>query len=770
MMKLTTDTISILSLVGLFFGAYVAADAEVPLVERGEPRAAIVLSADAHADEALAAAELVEHIRLITGAELPLTATVPDGWTAIRIGAAADDALDALIRESGDDPWAFALVADGREIQLRGLSPDGTLTAAYELLEQLGVRWYIPGEIGRVLPETDTLRLATQRTVQAPAFMGRPGSRHEAADEWNRRLRASEGIRFSHHNMRGFHVARLRQQWFADHPEYFALIDGERRQRQLCLTNSTDDLEQNEVFQVVLEAIREMLRANPDLEVISQVNPQDARGHCECDYCVALDPPFSTPFTGSEPSYSDRYIWFINQLAEALEDDYPDLKFGFFAYHLHMLPPVKVTPHRNIAITLAPIHVCRRHGPNNPVCTESNQPLVVLDDWLEHIPPEQVSWYVYLFNLADPGFLFPMIHRIREEVPAVHARGVTRWTGNPPDAWAPTWPTTYVTMRLLWDPATDVDALLDEFYDKFYGPAAGLMRKYHEHAENRMRDGNFHAGSVWDVPHVYDREWRDRACQYLSSAHEVADGVYAQRIAILRRQLEMLDAYGASRAARDAFDFAMEYEYMRRTETLRDAMLEEFEYPMLFPRHSRTLFSRFVEAPAVRHYESTGEGRGEIVVPLDHEWDFILDREEWGRYAGYHLPVAPGANWQRLRTDRTWSGQGLHHYYGVGWYRQAVVVPAAAAGSDLQLWFSGVNDTADVWVNGTYVGGNHDGAEFDVYAFGSSFRPFQLAVADALRYGEENIVTVRVNRRGTGEVGVGGLIGPVMLYVPPTGL
>ncbi len=767
MKKSTADWIASHCLVFLMSAVCVSAGVRLTLVEQGEPRAAIVLPDAPDADEKLAADELVEHIRLITGAILPVeTGVAANGMVAIRVVRAADAALDDLIRETGDDPWAFALVADGQGVQLRGLSAVGTLTAAYELLEQLGVRWYMPGDIGRVLPETDSLYVAAQHTIQVPAFIGRPGSRHEAAQEWNRRLRAGSGIRFSSHNMRGFHSRRLRQQRFAENPEYFSLIDGERRPRQLCLTNSTDDLQQNEVFLIVLEAIRDMLRADPDHKMLSQVNPQDARGYCECDHCRALDPPLSTPFTGMEPSYTDRYIWFINHLAEALEDELPDVKFGFFAYHLHMLPPVQVQPHRNIAITLAPIHVCRRHGPNNPVCTESNQPLVVLDEWLQHIDPEQVSWYAYQFNLADPGFLFPMVHRMREEIPAVFARGVTRWTGGPSDAWAAHLPTMYVTLKLFWDPATDVDALMEEFYEKFYGPAAAAMKGYHEHLEHRVRDGNFHAGSVWDVPHIHDAEWRAAAWRYLDAAHAAADGVYAQRIEILRRQMEMLDAYCASRAARDTFDFAAEKEAMRRAEALRDAMLEEFEYPMLFPRHAQSLFRRFVETPALRHYESTGQGRGDIVVRFDHAWDFILDREQWGHYAGYHLPVSPGANWQRLRTDRTWSAQGLHHYYGPAWYRQTVYVPAEYEGRDLHLWFSGVNDTADVWLNGEYIGGNHDGAEFDVYAFGASFRPFQLAVADALRYGGENVVTVRVNRSRTGEVGIGGLIGPVMLYVP----
>jgi hypothetical protein len=737
------------------------------LVEQGVARATIVLPDDADDNERLAAAELVDHVRSISGAELPVVTTAaPRPASAILVGRAADPSLDERARAQGDDPWAFALVVDDTAVHLRGLSSQGTLAAAYELLERLGVRWYMPGDIGRVLPRSETVRLDPLATAQAPAFIGRPGSRHPAAEVWNRRLRANGGARFSSHGMQGFHTASLRKKLFAAHPEYFALIGGERRNTQLCLTNSVDGLEQNEVFQHVLTAIREMLRADPKLNLISHVNPNDGAGHCECDRCRALDPPFLSPFAGLEPSYTDRYVWFINNLAAALEQEFPDVTYGFFAYHTHMVPPVRVKPHRSIAITLAPIHVCRRHGPNNQACTESESPLVVLRHWMTHVPPEKVAWYAYGFNLSDPGFPFSQVHRMREEIPAVRARGVTRWTGGPADAWAPHLPTMYLMAKLLWDPSVDVDSLLEEFYEKFYGPAAVSMKAYHEHLDHRLRDGGFHAGGVWDVPHVFDAAWRERAGLLLDAAERETDGLQAQRVAIQRRLLEMLDAYCESRAARDAFDFVGERIAMERARDRRDDLLRDFEFPMLFPRQAESLFSRFVERPAVLHEQTTGGADSHVVARLAHEWDFMLDVGNWGRYAGFQLPVASGANWQRIRTDLPWSQQGLHHYYGAAWYRQGVHVPAEFQGRPVRLWFSGVNDTADVWINGRYVGGNHEGAEFDLDAFGAAFVPFQVDASSALVYGANNTIVVRAERKRTGELGVGGLVGPVMLYVP----
>ena len=37
--------------------------------------------------------------------------------------------------------------------------------------------------------------------------------------------------------------------------------------------------------------------------------------------------------------------------------------------------------------------------------------------------------------------------------------------------------------RLWWDPTQDVDALLDEYYRLFYGPASAEMKTFIEHCE-----------------------------------------------------------------------------------------------------------------------------------------------------------------------------------------------------------------------------------------------------------------------------------------------
>ncbi len=70
----------------------------------------------------------------------------------------------------------------------------------------------------------------------------------------------------------------------------------------------------------------------------------------------------------------------------------------------------------------------------------------------------------------------------------------------------------------------------------------------------------------------------------------------------------------------------------------------------------------------------------------------------------------------------------------IGWYRRAFAVPASDEGRRIVLTFDGVFRDSRVWVNGHYIGSNLSGYE-----------EFSFDVTDYLRYGERNVVTVRVD-------------------------
>src|SRR5690606_31762665 len=107
-----------------------------------------------------------------------------------------------------------------------------------ELLDQLGVRWFHPGELGTVIPKIDSIKIKDQLTTQAPSFAARYASPTDK--DWQKFNRMGGPFFVPAHGIPGFKGARSRvQKVFDEHPETFALnkATNTRRMGQACLSN-----------------------------------------------------------------------------------------------------------------------------------------------------------------------------------------------------------------------------------------------------------------------------------------------------------------------------------------------------------------------------------------------------------------------------------------------------------------------------------------------------------------------------------------------------
>ena len=299
----------------------------VELVKDGKTAAVIVIPPEAMAWEAsqatgrgravrapiadvkYAALELVEHIEKMSGAKLDIVAEGDDlaGRVPIYLDQAAEVELDETTKKVSTDQAAFTLKVDGTSVSVRGLSPEGSLFGCYELLEQLGVRWFMPGEIGRVIPAVKTVRIETQVTSQGPSFPARWAAGYAGKFRtWQRRMRMGGPYFPSAHGIR-----MPKTHTFEEKPECYALIDGVRKNRQLCVSNP-------ETLEGAVEMVRAYFRQNPDAPWIG-LGPHDGRGFCECDGCGAIDGGDWDPFA-AHMSMTDRYLWFFNQILDGIAD------------------------------------------------------------------------------------------------------------------------------------------------------------------------------------------------------------------------------------------------------------------------------------------------------------------------------------------------------------------------------------------------------------------------------------------------------------------
>jgi beta-galactosidase len=121
-------------------------------------------------------------------------------------------------------------------------------------------------------------------------------------------------------------------------------------------------------------------------------------------------------------------------------------------------------------------------------------------------------------------------------------------------------------------------------------------------------------------------------------------------------------------------------------------------------------------------------------VDLNAGWKFLRSDA-----AGAQATTFDDRAWATVNAPHTWNAAdgadgGNNYYRGTGWYRRHYTVPAAFAGKQLYLQFAGVNQVADVWVNGVSLGQHRGG-----------YARFRFNATTAFKVGQDNVIAVRVN-------------------------
>lgn len=714
----------------LFSSPMNAAEKNFPLINsKGEP-CAITAPPLESLDPAVE--ELASNLEKLTGKAFPVRRTDEKATGGIILNPNAGPETEG----------AYQLTVSPQKVEIAAQSADGILFGAVEILEQLGFRWFFPGEIGTVTPHSEHPALAVQSVTHTPSF----AARHFGPvgnPQWTKRMRMG-GVFFP-----PAHGIRLGKEiTFENHPEYFALIDGKRVKRQTCVSNP-------EVIKLAAAQAAKYFDAHPDRDYYG-MGPNDGGGFCECDQCTALDSGEWDYFSG-ERSVTDRYIWFFNQVLDELDKTHPGKHIAFYAYHTYMMPPTKVVPNQRITPALAPIALCRVHGMNNPVCPDRAYYKTLMEGWGKLLP--QVFERGYWFNLADPGMPFSSVHRMRDEIPQAKKYGIYGWRVETMPHWATDMLSLYVASRLMWDVNADVEAIRGDFCEKFFGPAAGPMLAYFEALDHDLETSDSHSGSAFDALVRYPKSFRDSARKDINQAISLAkEEPYKTRVHLVDLGFQYLETFAAMLEARNAQDWDTAMAQLKKFDAIREKLVA-FDPPMLAPKPSASYTQRFFRTPIEEGWQITHEGN-KLVAPLKDDWKFLIDPPKLGEQLGYFRRELTGGNWQDSKPySTTWSGIGLHYYKGLAWYRQSVPISEEWKGKRVFLWLGGVDETAKVWVNGREAGISPI----------SSFTPFELDVTDLIEPGKENVVAVCVANNAVDELGTGGITAPALFYAPAAG-
>ncbi len=124
------------------------------------------------------------------------------------------------------------------------------------------------------------------------------------------------------------------------------------------------------------------------------------------------------------------------------------------------------------------------------------------------------------------------------------------------------------------------------------------------------------------------------------------------------------------------------------------------------------------------------------ILSLDDAWEFVRSRRSrrWLREAA----TQPDTILPHCWNEHDGFQEGIAYYRGPGSYRRTFRLDASAA-TDKTRWFlesDGFYGTGDVWLNGRRLG-----------LVDGRYLGFRLEATDALRYGAENVIGIRLTNR-----------------------
>ena len=534
------------------------------LFDNGSSSYCIVVDPEAPASEQYAAAELRDWLGQVSGAELPICG-LDGGEPGKRLVVGYNSLVSELVPDSRPQPSSddsFTWCSKGGDILFWGGSERGTLYSVYDFLEDaLGCRWYTP-EVS-VAPRKDNWSFMELHQQESPGFLVRDNCTLAARTDlvFSARLRnninplpgkkpgeslkgTAEGY-WGVHAMAGYITAA---EYFEEHPEYFGVKDGERFARggeyQLCLSNP-------DVLRICIDKLRKVMREHPDYMVYS-MEQLDNENPCQCERCQALARQY-----GGE---SGVMIWFVNQVADAVKEEFPDKYVGTFAYRYTRKAPVGIVPRDNVVIRLCSIECCLLHGYDE--CEENLEFAQDMKEWAAIAPNLYIWDYVTDFSLyclpvANFRTMQPHIRDFIEN----NAIGILEQGDYQTRTCELKELRTYLVSKLLWNPDVDVDSVITDFTDGYYGPAGKYIRKYIDYADSYLRRPGMHTDCYAAVSHpMFTPEFVREAAGIFAEAGKAVedDPVYLERVRtselpILLLQLELTPAEGIRSGAHERF-------------------------------------------------------------------------------------------------------------------------------------------------------------------------------------------------------------------------
>jgi hypothetical protein len=719
-------------------GSSVADD--LVIAAQGRTEATIVVSPQAGTWEKKAAADLAQFIQRMSGAR-PSVADTP---AAIATALAARTPLlivgqqallaepslrSTLARVAKKDPVlradAILVTRKDNRVYLAGLNDDCHYYAVVELLQRWGCRWYWPTAFGECIPNHPILKVGKVDYAYAPPF--------EVRSFWLSWNAATDGQEeFTHRNRMNYGVGV---------PSGHALGGYVQELIPKGKTVFNVPIADDATAAHVARKIGADFAAGKDISLGMEDGIYESDSPRDRELKADLyDKYFMVP------TLTDSFLAFYNNVAGILEKQYPKstAKIGFLAYSNITIPPQRrILARKPLVAYLAPIDVDPNHGMDDPRSPPRQEYRDMMYRWAQ-VMQGRVVIYDY-----DQGMLVwrdvpnPAVAAIRQDIKHYRKAGILGVATESRGAMATTFLNLFVRGQLYWNPEADVDAMLAEFYEKFYGPAAKPMSAYWTALFRAWEQTPVTEHEYFVIPAIYTPELLAELGKHLEAGQALMNALsrrpdakpFQERMQFTQLGFDLLQAYVAMvRAAATEVDF-------RAAVAAGDRGLgARKQLAALNPTFTTRVVGVAAETDQsdaawwpgeVRQYRDllgvVDGTKGTLLLKTPLEWAYRRDPQDTGLASGWaYGPVDlsyynalpnrgtfaahqhnPG-HWELVRTDLYLQAQGIvrpdyHYYTGYGWYRTNLTLPAADAAGRVHLRFPGLFNECWLYVNGYLV-------------------------------------------------------------------
>ena len=446
----------------------------------------IAMADDAGPVERNAAYLLQKFITQVTG-QVPAIKTVsrsdplPDAAIVVGRGWIADQAGVDLRAENLKPDGFIIRPANGRLV-LTGADGRGVLYAVMDYLEQdLGCRWLAPGRT--IIPQGDHYPLHTTARREEPTFTVRELT--FTSDElWKaaNRSTATSGLWGKNHvqgqvNPHSMHDLVPGSRFFEAHPDWFPEQNGISFHG-----GGQHNYHNRELKEFVAEKVIDDLRQHPEWTDY-WLAQRDVLGWSQNTASNAVD--------SKEGSTTASHLQFVNHVAKAVNRAIPGTRIHTLAYHYTLTPPRTMSYHPNVRLYIATPWSFHNTANITDSGVAGQYYLKMVRNWTDKCN-DCIAW---MYHIEGPNELSWYLDTLQQDYRALRDAGIDGIfveMGQAPyeDLKA------YLLQRLFWNIDADVDQLVYDFHEGYFGTsAAPKMLEYYQLVCSDP--GNYGSRAAW---------------------------------------------------------------------------------------------------------------------------------------------------------------------------------------------------------------------------------------------------------------------------------